>query len=104
MSIRLEFDIEFKSDFHIGAGHGLGLQVDSALLRDPDNVPVIRGTVLTGLLRESLINLFELDPFSGSRRCEASASRPTTIMPFAANLHPTKPIALSAPSLDHHDV
>lgn len=72
MSIRLEFDIEFKSDFHIGAGHGLGLQVDSALLRDPDNVPVIRGTVLTGLLRESLMNLFELDPFSGSRRCEAS--------------------------------
>ena len=54
MSIRLEFDIEFKSDFHIGAGHGLGLQVDSALLRDSDNVPVIRGTVLTGLLRESL--------------------------------------------------
>ena len=32
MSIRLEFDIEFKSDYHVGAGHGLGLQVDSALL------------------------------------------------------------------------
>lgn len=72
MSIRLEFDIEFKSDFHIGAGHGLGLQVDSALLRDPDNVPVIRGTVLTGLLRESLANLLALEPLSASRRCEAS--------------------------------
>lgn len=72
MSIRLEFDIEFKSDFHIGAGHGLGLQVDSALLRDPDNVPVIRGTVLTGLLRESLMNLLTLDPLSASRGCEAS--------------------------------
>lgn len=72
MSIRLEFDIEFKSDFHIGAGHGLGLQVDSALLRDPDNVPVLRGTVLTGLLRESLMNLLNLTPLSTYRRCEAS--------------------------------
>lgn len=60
MSIRLEFDIAFKSDFHVGAGHGLGLQVDSALLRDPDKVPVIRGTVLAGLLRESMENLCEL--------------------------------------------
>ena len=63
MSIRLEFEIQFKSDFHVGAGHGLGLQVDSALLRDADNVPVIRGTVLTGLLRESLMNLVNLERF-----------------------------------------
>jgi len=62
MSIRLEFDIEFKSDYHVGAGHGLGLQVDSALLRDADGVPVIRGTVLAGLLRESLVNLLALKP------------------------------------------
>lgn len=72
MSIRLEFDIEFRSDFHIGAGHGLGLQVDSALLRDPDNVPVIRGTVLTGLLRESLMNLLGLQPLADYQQCEAS--------------------------------
>nr|WP_298981589.1 RAMP superfamily CRISPR-associated protein [uncultured Caldilinea sp.] len=60
MSIRLEFEIVFKSDYHVGAGHGLGLQVDSALLRDPDKVPVIRGTVLAGLLRESMENLCQL--------------------------------------------
>lgn len=60
MSIRLEFEITFKSDYHVGAGHGLGLQVDSALLRDPDKVPVIRGTVLAGLLRESMENLCAL--------------------------------------------
>ncbi len=60
MSIRLEFDIAFKSDYHVGAGHGLGLQVDSALLRDPDKVPVIRGTVLAGLLREIMENLCQL--------------------------------------------
>ncbi|MGC8950159.1 RAMP superfamily CRISPR-associated protein [Chloroflexus sp.] len=64
MSTRLEFEIEFKSDYHIGAGYGLGLQVDSALLRDADGVPVIRGTVLAGLLRESLANLLTLQPFA----------------------------------------
>lgn len=72
MSIRLEFNIKFKSDYHVGAGHGLGLQVDSALLRDADNVPVIRGTVLTGLLRESLMNLLNLRPLAAYRQCEAS--------------------------------
>lgn len=75
MSIRLEFDIEFKSDYHVGAGHGLGLQVDSALLRDADGVPVIRGTVLAGLLRESLTNLLSLSSFAGQRRCQASGNR-----------------------------
>ena len=35
MSNRLDFEIEFKSDFHVGAGHGLGQQVDSALLPRP---------------------------------------------------------------------
>jgi CRISPR-associated protein Csx10 len=70
MSIRLEFDIAFKSDYHVGAGHGLGLQVDSALLRDPDNVPVIRGTVLAGLLRESLTELLGLGHLSGTQHAE----------------------------------
>lgn len=70
----LAFEIEFKSDFHVGAGHGLGPTVDSALLRDPDGIPVIRGTELTGLLRESLINLLRLAPFHEYRLCEASGA------------------------------
>ncbi len=60
MSIRLAFEITFESDYHVGAGHSLGLQVDSALLRDPDGVPVIRGTVLAGLLRERMESLCNL--------------------------------------------
>lgn len=75
MSIRLEFEIAFKSDYHVGAGHGLGLQVDSALLRDADGVPVIRGTALAGLLRESLANLLGLAPFAGEQRCQAAGNR-----------------------------
>ncbi|WP_298821615.1 RAMP superfamily CRISPR-associated protein [Chloroflexus sp.] len=70
MSTRLEFEIIFKSDYHVGAGYGLGLQVDSALLRDPDNIPVIRGTVLAGLLRERLKELLSLAPFDNQRHTE----------------------------------
>ncbi len=75
MSIRLEFEIAFRSDYHVGAGHGLGLQVDSALLRDADGVPVIRGTALAGLLRESLANLLGLAPVAGEQRCQAAGNR-----------------------------
>ncbi|MBK8794935.1 MAG: hypothetical protein IPM07_00310 [Anaerolineales bacterium] len=78
MSIRLEFEITFKSDFHIGAGHGLGLEIDSALLRDADGVPVIRGTVLAGLLRDSLMNLLALEPLRPHRSCQASGASETT--------------------------
>lgn len=70
MSTPLTFEIEFQSDYHIGAGHGSGQRVDSALLRDADNVPVIRGTVLAGLLRESLVNLLQLQPLQKYKRHE----------------------------------
>lgn len=102
MSIRLEFDIEFKSDYHVGAGHGLGLQVDFALLRDADNVPVIRGMVLTGLLRESLMNLLNLTPLAVYRQCEASSLKTVTLgTPIAASLRQEKPIVQPVPSLVH---
>ncbi len=73
MSTRLEFEITFKSDYHVGAGHGLGPLVDSALLRDPDRVPVIRGTVLAGLLRERLADLLNLSPLAGLRHTDNEA-------------------------------
>lgn len=80
MNHLLTFEIEFKSDFHIGAGHGLGQQVDSALLRDPDGVPVIRGTVIEGLLRESLANLLDssIEALKSGQSCTASGARSAT--------------------------
>lgn len=68
---KLEFEIEFLSDYHVGAGYGLGMQVDSALLRDGDNVPVIRGTMLAGLLREALVNLLTLKPLQSYQSCQS---------------------------------
>lgn len=57
MSIRLTFEIQLFSDYHVGAGQRVGLTVDSALLRDHDLTPVLRGTSLAGLLRDGLKDL-----------------------------------------------
>jgi CRISPR-associated protein Csx10 len=62
MTLRLIFQIKLDSDYHISAGHGKGALIDSALLRDGDGVPVIRGTTLTGLLRDGLWRLLQLPP------------------------------------------
>jgi CRISPR-associated protein Csx10 len=59
MTIQLKFAIELHSDYHISAGHGQGAALDSALQRDGDGVPSIRGTSITGLLREGLRALAE---------------------------------------------
>jgi CRISPR-associated protein Csx10 len=57
VNLRLTFQIAFQSDYHVGAGHGLGTEIDSALLRDGDGVLVLRGTILSGLLRDGLVEL-----------------------------------------------
>jgi len=54
MSLKLKFKLQLQSDYHISAGHGLGAGIDSALQRDADGAPVIRGTTLNGLLRDGL--------------------------------------------------
>lgn len=62
MSLRLTFKVELVSDYHVSAGQGLGPVVDSALLRDHDGAPILRGTMITGLLRDGLADLKELAP------------------------------------------
>jgi CRISPR-associated protein Csx10 len=48
----LTFEINLKSNYHIGAGYGKGFNLDSALLREAGGRAIIRGTMLTGLLRD----------------------------------------------------
>lgn len=64
--IRLTFTLDLLSDYHISAGHGVGALLDSALQRDADGVPVIRGTTLVGLLRQGLRDLVAAPAFSAS--------------------------------------
>jgi CRISPR-associated protein Csx10 len=72
MSLTLTFQVNVKSDYHVGAGYGKGTEIDSALLRDAQGRPVLRGTVLNGLLRDGLWRLLQQKPLQGLRRCQGS--------------------------------
>lgn len=67
--MRMVFSITFNSDYHTGAGHGLGTEIDSALLRDADGVPCLRGTLIEGVLRNQLEILLSLKPLAFTKGC-----------------------------------
>lgn len=58
--LTLTFEITLKSNYHIGAGYGKGFDVDSALLREADGTPALRGSELTGLARDGVYRLLKL--------------------------------------------
>lgn len=62
MSLKLTFRITIQSDYHVGAGYGQGFGVDSALLREADERPTLRGSMLAGLLRDGADRLLKLPP------------------------------------------
>lgn len=70
MSLKLTFEITLLSDYHVGAGYGKGFGLDSALLREADGRPVLRGSALAGLLRGSAYRLLELPPLQRHPREE----------------------------------
>jgi len=74
MSLKLTLEITFASDYHVGAGYGKGFGLDSALLREADGTPVLRGSALAGLLRGSAYRLLELPPMQKHPR-EATLQR-----------------------------
>ncbi len=74
MRTSLTFKIKLESDYHLSAGSGLQSGADSALLRDDDGVPAIRGTTVTGLLRDSLWQLLQLKPLENYRHCRCSGN------------------------------
>lgn len=69
--MELKFKISILSDYHIGAGYGKGI-IDSMILRDKDGLPIIRGTTLTGLLRQGIWKLLQLDILRQHSRCKQS--------------------------------
>jgi len=62
--MKLTFQLQLTTDYHIGAGHGLGSQVDAALLREGDGLPVLRGSTLEGLLRDGMWRLLQMPPLA----------------------------------------
>ena len=69
--MKLTFKLSLLSDYHIGAGHGKGI-VDSVLLKDNHSLPVIRGTTLSGLLRQGMWDLLQIDLLEQHRKCKHS--------------------------------
>jgi CRISPR-associated protein Csx10 len=51
MNIKLVFSLKFLSEYHTASGISWGKMVDSALLRDSNGQPFIRGATLAGLFR-----------------------------------------------------
>jgi CRISPR-associated protein Csx10 len=62
--LTLTFEITLLSNYHSGAGYGKGFGLDSALLREADGTPVLRGSGLAGLFRDSVYRLLKLKPLS----------------------------------------
>lgn len=60
--IKLWFQLTFKTSYHVGAGYGKDFCQDSALLREGDGTPVIRGSALGGVIRDGAYRLLELPP------------------------------------------
>lgn len=56
MSFSLTFQIELSSDYHLSSGHR-SEEVDSALFRDADGLPALRGTTVAALLRDGMRRL-----------------------------------------------
>ncbi len=69
--MKLKFKISLFSDYHIGAGYGKG-EIDSIAIKDKDGLPVIRGTTLSGLLRQGIWELLQLVSLKDYRKCKQS--------------------------------
>ncbi len=69
--MKLTFKITLLSDYHIGTGFGKGI-IDSLILRDRDDLPVIRGTTLSGLLRQGMWELLQTPLLGKYKKCEQS--------------------------------
>lgn len=85
--MKLKYEIRLLSDYHIGAGYGKGV-VDSAVLKDKDGLPIIRGTTLTGLLRQGVWELLQTDLLSHHRKCRQSESKGASMRSYCMEKDP----------------
>lgn len=52
--MKLNYNIEFFTDWHCGSGLGAGADVDALVVKDRDGLPFIPGKTVKGLLREAV--------------------------------------------------
>lgn len=61
MSIKITYQIEFFSYWHAGSGLAGSTYADSVVNKNEDNLPLIPGKTIKGLLREAAENINELN-------------------------------------------
>lgn len=96
MKLRLEFTIEFTSDWHINAGYGAGSKLDAVLERDQHQRPVINGTTLKGLFRDALHDIARNLDSNNPPDLTAILGKPGQDSPWRfSSAHPAKSARLS---------
>jgi len=58
--MEIKYKIKFLSDWHIGSGSGIPGVIDNGVLKDKNNIPIITGKTIKGLVRDSLEDLLAL--------------------------------------------
>lgn len=83
MTVRLDVILDFRTDFHVGTGAGRGGVVDAAIVRDRYGRPIVPGSTLKGLARETARQLGdmypELDRGAGARVFGVSGGWPGAV-------------------------
>lgn len=54
---RIDYHIEFFSQWHCGSGLSAGADIDLLVIKDKEGMPFIPGKTLKGLIREAVENL-----------------------------------------------
>jgi len=65
--IKIKYKIEMLSDWHVGSGLDSGADADSIVLKDENNLPYIPGKTIKGLLKDSLLEMSELEHLNDLR-------------------------------------
>lgn len=59
---KINYKITFLSDWHAGSGLGSGADADAVVIKDANHLPYVPGKTMKGLLKDSLIDIMEVQP------------------------------------------
>jgi len=62
---KIKYKIEMLSDWHVGSGLDGGADADLLVLKDENNLPYIPGKTIKGLLKDSLLDIADLEHHKG---------------------------------------
>ncbi len=62
MTPPLRYQIQFYGYWHVGSGLSASTYADAVVMKDPDDLPIIPGKTLKGLLREAAHTIHQYQP------------------------------------------